>query len=623
MSINGENASILVRSLLRRLVQTGDVFQLPGVISVEEVAALRMLIGEASTEPISATDAAPQKSTPKSTGNPIPAAEPREPTRAVSLVTTSLNQASLAEGELRLCLDFGTAMSKAWATGRSATDVIPLALGRPAGTGNVLSIPSSIFISDTGKVHLGLAAERSHRDAPEGRSRFDNLKMMLSDAEIGRDLDDAVLHEDVNPTATRLSEGDMLVLFIAWLTDMALIELRDSIKDGSIAEKIKEDGKSIDCIRYVRRRFAIPCFETARDEETDGSKRAAWARDVMKRSVLRAQIVADSLHGKWDKITVQDVRSIMDQVGSLELSPLEGLLTEVAAIREPIAAGASIFDEHLLIQFGNMDGAKMQRRYVMVVDAGAGTTDFALFQVFFDPRTEMTRYALLGQSVSMSRLAGNEVDRVLEQIMLETCGVTPSTGNPLSSTDFRIARNHIRSQVRELKSVLFGTGEVRLDIRPRLHGVLKLEIVEADPRYIRLEKDLIADQEAVLAQSFNSAAHQSFQTLNIRFNKPVPIYVVLTGGSSHIPIFKNLNNRITTISGSKFKFEPLPSTPGWISTLPREISGLVGAAFAQQAVAIGGSVPELPREMNDLVAPIVSPPEGSRVLDRYQVTGVG
>ena len=50
-------------------------------------------------------------------------------------------------------------------------------------------------------------------------------------------------------------------------------------------------------------------------------------------------------------------------------------------------------------------------------------------------------------------------------------------------------------------------------------------------------------------------------------------------------------------------------------------------AYPQQAVAIGGSTPELPTEIDDLVRPMSAPAEGTaegtRKLERYQVTGIG
>jgi len=48
----------------------------------------------------------------------------------------------------------------------------------------------------------------------------------------------------------------------------------------------------------------------------------------------------------------------------------------------------------------------------------------------------------------------------------------------------------------------------------------------------------------------------------------------------------------------------------------------MSVAYPQQAVAIGGSTPQLPPEIDDLVQPISAPAEGTWKLERYQVTGM-
>jgi hypothetical protein len=105
---------------------------------------------------------------------------------------------------LRVCLDFGTAMSKAWATGEGAVETLPLLIGKAAG-GEGLTVPSSIFIGDNGRIYLGNEAETQHRaNVRAGRPRFDNLKRMLSEAEVNTDLRGVTLREGIDPTSSGL-----------------------------------------------------------------------------------------------------------------------------------------------------------------------------------------------------------------------------------------------------------------------------------------------------------------------------------------------------------------------------------------------------------------------------------
>jgi hypothetical protein len=74
--------------------------------------------------------------------------------------------------------------------------------------------------------------------------------------------------------------------------------------------------------------------------------------------------------------------------------------------------------------------------------------------------------------------------------------------------------------------------------------------------------------------------------------------------------------------GIQFRFLPVDGLPDWINRLPREAAQNLAAVYPQSAVAIGGSVPELPEELSDLRAPITPARGGVRKLERFQVTGM-
>jgi hypothetical protein len=102
----------------------------------------------------------------------------------------------------------------------------------------------------------------------------------------------------------------------------------------------------------------------------------------------------------------------------------------------------------------------------------------------------------------------------------------------------------------------------------------------------------------------------------------MPIYVLLIGGSSALPIIQDLADTILHVDRASFKLQKIAGVPSWIERLPRDVSQLVGATYLQSAVSIGGA-PELPKEISDLIAPITPPLPGERRLERYQVTGMG
>ena len=426
--MNSDIAVAIVRSFVGRLIELPDGFRLPeGRISRDEVNALRLFSGQEEIL---------RKGTPE-----IP------PHIASGLNLEAVGQTSPPEAALRLCLDFGTAMSKAWAIGEGMHETIPLVLGRYCGLGEVLAVPSSVFISDSGKMFFGGSAETQHRQEIEhGRKRFDNLKRMLSDAEINQELDHVTLPRGVDPTTSGLTRGNLLVLYLAWMTHLAHCALNDLREGDGMPFAVSEFE-----LRSVRRRFAIPCFSEAKDTFTGGNARADWAEDVLTRAILRAQIVADTLRHEWDSLNAFAAKEVVDAVSAIKRSDMPSVLAVVPSVREPIAAGASLFDEELDDISEDTGSHELTRRYLMVVDAGAGTTDFAVFQVFSGADEAPHRYALLAGSVRMSRVAGNAVDEVLQPLVLQACGIDPATGAPRSDEAFELIKTDLLSQIRSIK----------------------------------------------------------------------------------------------------------------------------------------------------------------------------
>jgi len=100
------------------------------------------------------------------------------------------------------------------------------------------------------------------------------------------------------------------------------------------------------------------------------------------------------------------------------------------------------------------------------------------------------------------------------------------------------------------------------------------------------------------------------------------VHVLLTGGSSKLPIMKALASGRENVSGASFEFREVERLPDWIDTLPRDAAERLSGIYPQCAVAIGGSVADLPAEINDLDSAIASPSTGERRLERFATRGV-
>ena len=193
---------------------------------------------------------------------------------------TEINKAALEktapeDSDVILCLDFGTARSKAFAThfDNGSVTYLELGLGVRAGEDNLTyPVSSSLWIDENYRIYFGKEAISRSLQSKERRKRLDSLKQILSQG-LQRDPDEVPLDDDMNPTSIRLCEGHALVLFLSYLTDLAVTEL---------AERHQKS-------RYVSRRFALPFW----DEE-----RRVWGEGILRKYLAMAQIIGDTFHGK-------------------------------------------------------------------------------------------------------------------------------------------------------------------------------------------------------------------------------------------------------------------------------------------------------------------------------------
>jgi len=239
---------------------------------------------------------------------------------------------------------------------------------------------------------------------------------------------------------------------------------------------------------------------------------------------------------------------------------------------------------------------------MLVIDAGAGTTDFALFQSFYDEKTESSSLALISSAVRMSRVAGNRFDHALRPMLLKACNVQPENGSPWNAEDFAIIKADLDSQIRALKRQLFTVGSVSISLRPGASGLLTLADVVAEASYLELGKELQAQRDGLLEGAFTKDNIQKYQEATRALGRPVPIHVLLTGGSSKLPIVADLADGGSVVRGVRFKFEQIEELPQWIDALPRDLAEMTAQEFSQCAVAIGGCYPgSLTREKTCLL----------------------
>lgn len=384
--MNESIAAALLTSLLERIDRDKTI----GTVSSLEREALQRAVRALSGEPPEAPAAnAPTPMPAAPTAAPVPT-EPQVAPAAtlpkVQLVLNALDQEKPNDPDVMLCLDFGTAMSKAFAQSLDEEHV-ELALGRAAG-GRSHALPSSVFISDDGKAYFGQEAIDLSQDlGASGRQRLDSIKGWLSLRKEGNlDSEPCVLPPELNPTPVRLTQGDLMRIYLAYLTDVATTALTQHDYEGHPIG------------RYVKRRFARPCWP---DE-----KQTAWADALMRSMLCEAQVLADTFSGRWrGGIPVTELKAAIEQVKRLDRLP--GYLIE-AGVPEPVAVAAGAFDD-----------MENLRDAFMVVDVGAGTTDFGLFVVTRRSEDDDVRVFQVPASIQGLMQAGDKVDNLLRAFIAQ------------------------------------------------------------------------------------------------------------------------------------------------------------------------------------------------------------
>lgn len=577
-----QSARLIIESLLQRLDADASSSNAKFTAFVSEVerVALRTLLQSS----IAKHGPPPGTSLPEheSRMTPAEAAVPKEAAPARHKSAVKLDLSALEKdgfGDQVVCLDFGTAKSKAFASVSSdddpdPTDLVELGLGRRDSDqdGAVYSLNSSIWISQDGYIFAGSEALR--QSAPlvysnVNRRRLDSIKQELNLSNFEKDLAKRPLEPEVNPTAIELSYEDALCFFLAYLTDLTGDELASS-------------GHA----RRFKRRFTLPCWR---------EPQRRWASAEIHKCLRRAQILADTFHGNWkDGIPVDDFKTACIEAAAYE--PKLGHLMDDRyyagsgnGILEPLAAGS-----------GRVWADRSTRNMVLVLDVGAGTTDYSLFWVVQDGNTGRRRAFPVLPSSDAVRMAGDTIDDILlKKIFDATHGDLTDTNRNRIAADLRLAG------LRTLKERLFTVG--RLDVRLVTDQIVSIEreSFEGSLEITKFTGELERSISEFLAKVDSS------------WNKtPGEALLVLTGGCAHLPFIQNLGNRSWRVAGRAVRFAHTRSVPELIAS---NFDADFQREYPQLAVAIGGALPLI-----DERSAIGEWQGGARepgTLERFAVTG--
>lgn len=564
--MDDKTAAVLLASLMERIERDATV----GTISSLERAALQRALkalergsavagdSRSALSPLPSSDVSVAAGDGQGAGEPAAtrpavAASPQEPVAdapsepvKVSLVMDSVAREAPTDPEVLLSLDFGTAMSKAFASVDS-DEYLDLALGAAAGRQGY-PVPSTVFIGDDGKAYFGFEALELSQDlVGSGRERLDSIKGWLSLRREGNlDGEACILPAALNPTPHKLTQGDLIRIYLAYLTDVA---------ETALGDRLVPVG------RYVKRRYARPCWPDP--------KQATWADRLMRTMLAEAQVLADTFTGRWaGGIDVGELKSAVDRVKALDKRP-DYLIDE--GVPEPVAVAA-----------GAISDSENLRDAFMVVDVGAGTTDFGLFVATRKPGTPNdAKVFQVPASIHGLMQAGDRVDGLLRQFIARKESVDET------DTSGRLVMADLARRMRGLKETLFMTGALQYALADGTVGRITLEeFLAADTvkRFGKLVEDGFRDSLERVDESW----------LRWLAMDGVRLHVVITGGSSPLPMMQALGKGPIEVKGYKIMRDQIDPRPEWMS----DVSDALQAVYPQLAVAIGGAAEEMPETLN-------------------------
>lgn len=436
----------------------------------------------------------------------------------------------------RICIDFGTALSKA----SLCIDPLmplehglkPIPIGAVAGAEHPVLTPSVLFV-DAGRIYFGPAAFEHARRNIANRDPLLSFKTVLG----ARDVQEALatkMRPSVDPTGT-LRQRDALVLYLAYL-------------DQLIREAISRSPSLPPGIADARRRYTSPVWS-----------RGSGADAVFERIFNEAGAISQRL-GRLlllpDGVSIAQCRDALDKAAA---NPADARLD--TGVFEPHAAAAAS------LAFTNSP-----TRFVIVFDIGAGTTDIAAFD--FDESVDPPSLTEIKEARQCNALAGDRLDRILVELILRKRGA-----NPDREADKRFLR---ASQLfaRQLKRELLSQGKCSVKEGWRT-TVVRLGDFYDDAQFREYKASLeqaIAVSLAAVGDRARAAGH------NV-------IDVVLAGGGAHLPFLPDLVRSAGDRAAADMNLRIGALSPD--SQYYASIDPYFATVFSQIAISIGGALVEM------------------------------
>lgn len=544
------DAQTILANLRERIEQGSDgKHRLVGIVTATELVALEFLISGLSASPVAPTE---QPLALKGLGRAqVPLqVEPHASTDfsggaeevMLDLSTLDLSQ---ADQRYRVCLDFGTAMSKATFVYDNEEDqleeICVLALGVPGDQEQIdeAMLVSSVFIDEDGSLWFGQhAVERSHAAHEDHNSRLDNIKRALSEGNLGEPVDPAY-----NPSQYSLTYEDVVLAYLTFFTWTVNCALRNDVAELNVAKNFN-------------RRFAMPCFPRAG---------AQIVKEKLKSLLGEAQVLADTFGDDiHEGLSLRLFLSALRQLRSQKrIYPFVD-----RSVTEPLGVAGSI-----------LSWKTSNDSLVLVVDIGAGTSDFSLYRLKVTVNEDGTlngAKTTAGEVEGTARgitQAGNHLDKILMAFVLNRAGVDASHADYVNIT------HALERDIRNYKETLFNSGSVYVVLYTNDAVEITLEEFMALEAVTAFESSL----RATVADILESADPTWMEW--VRSNANRRLVIVLAGGGAALPMAKGLAQGMVTAHGITIPVVAAKSFPDWL----RDDYPDLEASYPRIAASLGGA----------------------------------
>ncbi|PTR33646.1 molecular chaperone HscA [Luteibacter sp. OK325] len=528
-------------------------FRLEGRITEKELAALDLLIRGVATS-VDTSDAllpsvAERDASVRSDGigvAPVLVADPARPETVVD-VEVDLSTLALpeAKSEYRVCLDFGTAMSKATFVNDNEEanfeEIRVLRLGIPGNQEEIdeVMLVSSLFVDDSSRIWFGQNAVEQAESSPDGpRSRLDNIKRWLSEGNLGTPVD-----RDHNPTGCEITYEHLVLAYLTFFT-------------WTVNRALLSDAADLTVPRNFNRRFAMPCFPRAN---------AKVVEQKLKSLLGEAQVLADTFDQEVDK--------------GLDLGRFIAAVNQLRATKRDYPFITASLTEPLGVAGSMLSWRSTYDALALVVDVGAGTSDFSLYRlsVVLDDEGDVDTARATAMEVDKSARgiteAGNHLDKILKGLVLRRSGVT-SEHPKFINISYDLERN-----IRSYKESLFTTGSAYIV----LYSGEAIEVTLEE----FLDQGAVREFETSLQRTMVElleAVNPEFMTW-IRVNPRRNLTVVLTGGGAGLPMARKLARGSVMVNGSLIPVAAAQAFPAWLQQDYPDLEDHYGRI----AVSLGGA----------------------------------